>query len=174
MAVFKFLFVLALAVPLVVLMRFYINRLLDEFKTNLKNGKNTGVYETKQNRREDRKNPAADMHKPDPYAYERYRQERRESYNNTGSIQRPTQRPMERTVERPPAGGYSSARANFENSRMKQKYEESLRESRSDTNKSSPAKSATNSSKRVKSSENREKSKRQRRAERKRNRIREK
>lgn len=131
MALFKFLFVLALAVPLGVLMSFYINKLLDEFKTNLKKGKSTGVYEKKQR-----------------------------TYNNVNSIQRPT----ERSAERSPAGGYSSARANFENSRMKQKYEESLRESNLDMNKNGSERMAKGNPGRMKSSENREKSKRRKRA----------
>lgn len=159
MALFKFLFVLALAVPLGVLMRFFINKLLDEFKSNLKKGKDAGVYEKPHNTYNNKKETGR------AYAQGQHRTEPPQNYGNPGYAGRAADRPQ-------PVR--DSARANFENSRMKQKYQESLRENSSDTYKNSSKKTSKTGAFGTKSSANKEKSKRQRRAERKKNRSRDK
>lgn len=126
MTFIKFLFVLALAVPLAVFMWNYINKLSDEFQKSVV-------------RR--RENPAG-QHGSEPAAEKRSAGKRKKP---AGRKPAEKKKPQERnqTSARParPEGSvrtpsgfdqrqvpehYDQLRSNFENSRMKQRYEESL------------------------------------------------
>ena len=136
MAVFKFLFVLALAVPLAVFMWNYINKLSDEFQESVAKGKGScaaqktsgSVPQKKEKSKKPAKKSGLRRKKRSSRTGEKTgggstapakapAREQRQSYGSSGIGQR--QVPED----------YRNYRSNFEHSKMKQRYEESLRES---------------------------------------------
>ena len=131
MTVIKFLFVLALAVPLAVFMWNYINKLSDEFQQSVARGKGS----------------SAEQGNPQPAPKKKGRKpagvgRKKGSGRTAGEAQRASSRPQGREHGAPagyPSGyeqrqvpvpeHYQQLRSNFENSRMKQRYEESKRQS---------------------------------------------
>ena len=109
MTFIKFLFVLALAVPLAVFMWNYINKLSDEFQKSVVRRK---------------ENPAG-QHGSEPAAEKKKSQERNQTSARParpeGSVRTPSGFDQRQAPEH-----YDQLRSNFENSRMKQRYEESL------------------------------------------------
>lgn len=159
MAVFKFLFVLALAVPLAVFMWNYINKLSDEFQENVAHGKGSsatqktsapapqkkekskkpakksGLGRKKRSARTDEKSggrPAASAKAP--------AREQRQSY---GSSRGQAQEGYQAGIgQRQVSENYGNLRSNFEHSKMKQRYEESLREGSESQKTQKPRKKA--------------------------------
>lgn len=131
MAFIKFLFVLALAVPLAVFMWNYIDKLSDEFQESVAKGKGSDTVQKpaapapKKKKRKQKKKPAASVKAP--------AREQRQSY---GSSRRQAQENGYGAHDVRQAGSgsgnmpenYENLRSNFEHSKMKQRYEESLRE----------------------------------------------
>ena len=131
MTVFKFLFVLALAVPLAVFMWNYINKLSDEFQQSVARGKGS----------------SAEQGNPQPAPKKKGRKpagvgRKKGSGRTAGEAQRASRqtRPQGREYGAPEGYAfgheqrqvpehYQQLRSNFENSRMKQRYEESKRQS---------------------------------------------
>ncbi len=145
MAVFKFLFVLALAVPLAVFMWNYINKLSDEFQESVAKGKGSDTAQKpaapapEKRKRKPKKKPAASAKAP--------AREQRQSY---GSSRRQAQENGYGAHDVRQAGSgpgkmpenYENLRSNFEHSKMKQRYEESLREGNESQRTQKPRKKA--------------------------------
>ena len=109
MAFVKFLFVLTLAVPLAEFMIYYINKLLDEFKDNILKEKTKSMPVK---RKTAEKNRRKNYGERDDLIYKNNEYRNGENTKYTGGSAEP---------------GYDSVRRNFDNSRMKKRYEESLK-----------------------------------------------
>lgn len=124
MTFIKFLFVLALAVPLAVFMLYYLNKLLTEFKNNMIKEKNHAKASYIEYEERESKQKGRGVHK-------RAEKRRRKTIPaDKSSDSKQDYREAEHNYDRGYGSGYEvygSIRSNFDNSKMKRKYEESLK-----------------------------------------------
>lgn len=127
MTFIKFLFVLALAVPLAVFMWNYINKLSDEFQKSVVHGQAkparqpaSGAAAEKKSAGK-RKKPAGRKKPAEKKKQPERKQTSARPARPEGTVRTPSGFDQRQVPEH-----YDQLRSNFENSRMKQRYEESL------------------------------------------------